>query len=1116
VHSEVPPHEKIRFRRGDITNLDHYPSAAEQPSEPQWRKASRGTVKTVLGLLVAIPVTLALLFVVLLAGLGNERLRTEAQAVVTNLLGDEFDAHIGGARISFDSMGLPALEVSNARLIQTAAAADVLDVGSLRFGIRILPLARGEVRLGSVRLDDARIELASLPERGDAPPLPFFDEAGLFDADAAMVAVFEGIKRGIGAFGGREIDRVELGNVELVLPGEAARVVRIENATVRYEGEEALSLSARIAVDGRVATLEGEASLDAARARVETLNMRLAAPLAEDADGAGELSATLSGSQTVNGNRFSLIARVGGLQVPVGGADVLAADIDLSASAVDGQDKIEIENLRVATGRSTWRFNGAFGPDPNAGEPSYRFELVSDGSTVSPQGSPEPAMPIVARLAGNFDPAGGVLTVPQLDVRSAQGEVRGSAAVRFAAGKTPGLELALDVDRMPVGQVKQLWPWFAARGARNWVVANIYGGRVENGRLDLSVPPGRMGNGVPFGADDISGQFTIRGTRFDVAGRIPPVRDGNGAVVFRGTDVDISLESGTVFMPGGRTVNARNGVLAIRDAHSQPVIGKLTIDVEGEADGIMQLASYDPIDVSRFIDLKPDDLSGKVSGTVTADIPLQRSIPVESLGWRVELDYEDLALATPFEGQTITAAVGSIDLDPSRAVINAKAQMNGVPATIEMVEPLGASQAQRERRIAMQLDDNARNALVPGLKALLSGTTEVKLDDAVRERRAIEASLGNATLSIPWAGWSKGRGVPGSVAFAMQTDGDRVDLADFRLSGETFGAAGTLSFVGGEVSSIRLPSVRLNRGDDFSFDMRAQGRGYAITVRGNSIDARSIVKLYAKDSEGGTTSAGGADVPIALDLEAASMTGFHGEVLRDVKLSYSGTGARTDRLEFSAITSSGRPVAFRDGRDGEARAVSMSSSDAGAVLRFLDIYEHMQEGTISMSLAGQGGGPLRGQVDARNFWVVNEPRLASLVSTPPANDNRSLNQAVRGQIDTSRVHFERGFSVVEKSTGSLKLEQGVLRGPLIGSTFQGTFYDPAGNMDMTGTFMPAYGINRIFGEIPLIGQILGNGRDRGLIGITFRLAGASSEPQLQVNPLSVIAPGIFRSVFEYR
>jgi hypothetical protein len=70
-------------------------------------------------------------------------------------------------------------------------------------------------------------------------------------------------------------------------------------------------------------------------------------------------------------------------------------------------------------------------------------------------------------------------------------------------------------------------------------------------------------------------------------------------------------------------------------------------------------------------------------------------------------------------------------------------------------------------------------------------------------------------------------------------------------------------------------------------------------------------------------------------------------------------------------------------------------------------------------------------------------------------------------------------------------------------------------MELTGTFMPAYGLNRLFAELPLIGYILGNGRDRGLIGLTFKLTGPFDQPRLFVNPLSIIAPGVFRNIFEF-
>src|SRR5690606_35506077 len=142
-----------------------------------------------------------------------------------------------------------------------------------------------------------------------------------------------------------------------------------------------------------------------------------------------------------------------------------------------------------------------------------------------------------------------------------------------------------------------------------------------------------------------------------------------------------------------------------------------------------------------------------------------------------------------------------------------------------------------------------------------------------------------------------------------------------------------------------------------------------------------------------------------------------------------------------------------------------------------------------LSLSGGVDGPMTGSVDARDFWIVNEPRLASLVSNPPPGDRMSLNEAVKRDIDTSRVRFERGFTEIDRGDGYLRLAKGVLRGPLLGFIFQGTLYDGAGRMNMTGTFMPAYGLNRIFGEIPLLGIFLGNGRDRGLIGVTFRLAG---------------------------
>ena len=76
---------------------------------------------------------------------------------------------------------------------------------------------------------------------------------------------------------------------------------------------------------------------------------------------------------------------------------------------------------------------------------------------------------------------------------------------------------------------------------------------------------------------------------------------------------------------------------------------------------------------------------------------------------------------------------------------------------------------------------------------------------------------------------------------------------------------------------------------------------------------------------------------------------------------------------------------------------------------------------------------------------------------------------------SARPVSERGSANVALDNGSIAIDGGVVRGVDIGATFQGTVRDQNGNMDMTGTFMPAYGLNRLFGELPIIGAILGNG-----------------------------------------
>lgn len=109
--------------------------------------------------------------------------------------------------------------------------------------------------------------------------------------------------------------------------------------------------------------------------------------------------------------------------------------------------------------------------------------------------------------------------------------------------------------------------------------------------------------------------------------------------------------------------------------------------------------------------------------------------------------------------------------------------------------------------------------------------------------------------------------------------------------------------------------------------------------------------------------------------------------------------------------------------------------------------------------------------------------------------------------------FRAGFV---KNGDLLNVTEAYIRSPMIGGSLAGTVNLASQTLDLTGTMIPVYGLNNLFGQIPLLGGLMGAGRHGGLLGVTFRIDGVYSDPKLVINPASALAPGIFRKIFEFR
>jgi hypothetical protein len=119
------------------------------------------------------------------------------------------------------------------------------------------------------------------------------------------------------------------------------------------------------------------------------------------------------------------------------------------------------------------------------------------------------------------------------------------------------------------------------------------------------------------------------------------------------------------------------------------------------------------------------------------------------------------------------------------------------------------------------------------------------------------------------------------------------------------------------------------------------------------------------------------------------------------------------------------------------------------------------------------------------------------------------------QVVRQRIAFNQLRAPFAVGAGKFRLKDAYMNGPMLGATMRGTVDFKAQTVDLGGTYVPLYGLNSALGAIPILGRVLVGRQGEGVVGITFAIKGKLDEPQVLVNPMSVMTPGIFRQIFEF-
>jgi hypothetical protein len=285
-----------------------------------------------------------------------------------------------------------------------------------------------------------------------------------------------------------------------------------------------------------------------------------------------------------------------------------------------------------------------------------------------------------------------------------------------------------------------------------------------------------------------------------------------------------------------------------------------------------------------------------------------------------------------------------------------------------------------------------------------------------------------------------------------------------------------------------------------------------VALRGGVGDARPLLRALTSPGGDGRSGTRREAPDVDLDVNVNILTGHNGEALTNVSAK-AGLAKRATlrQLQMSARLRGSAVAAQLSARERGAPTLNVQSQDAGATLRFLDIYKRMVGGDLALQVS-TGDGPQAGGVTVSGFSLRDEPALRRIVPSGPQAQVASSDPRVPA-IDTSRCPSPRSRRASPAARPSSTFADAAIFGPTLGFKLDGWIDYGRDRADISGTFVPAYALNNIFAQVPLFGPILGGGQNEGLFAVTFRITGLASSPTLTVNPLSAVAPGFLRKIF---
>ncbi|WP_321391284.1 AsmA-like C-terminal domain-containing protein [Emcibacter sp.] len=711
-------------------------------------------------------------------------------------------------------------------------------------------------------------------------------------------------------------------------------------------------------------------------------------------------------------------------------------------------------------------------------------------------------------LSGHYSGDQQIIFLDQFLLRIDKAEINGDGLL-YGSLREPGVTLNARIGELLFSNLVTYWPPEKARGARKWISKNISAGSVRNGTIDVKIDP-EMWKAEQLPETAFEFRFDIRDVAADYLHPMPLLKNVSGSGYLNLKTFTLTADQGDI-----DNVTVSNGELLFRDIDKKGgALASFKLPLSGSVEDILAVIDHKPLGYPSKYGIEPGSVTGKGTAILSLEFPLLKKLSLKQVEFQVDAQIDNLKI--PHISDKLSIMDGNINLSVNGNSLRAEGDilLNGVKFAAvwnEAFETTG-NELPTSYHIKGPMAGADWDAFNLPFRPYVEGPAVLDLE--LRGRGAsMKTGTGHVDLlstriTFDPIGWIKEENISAGADFKLDfKNGNIIEVRDINIVSSDFQASSEVLIVEDRTARLAISRLRM---PDMDFDMEmvwnAEKQNYNTSIRAREFDARPILKIL-KNAGSGDEDSTMPDFDVSASLQKVKAE--NGVTLWDTTLQGAYTGGDFRSLDLKAFFEDGKEFTVNLGQGEKDRLLKVKSSNAGETLRGTGVFNVGVNGTMEIAAdygRRDGGLSIEGRMTAEDFLISDSPGVSKLL------EEKDFSKA-REELKKGGLQFDKFQMDFHQYNGILDIKKGTARGNALGVTMSGKVDQSYNEVNIEGTIVPAYGLNSLFSNIPIIGAILTGGKGQGIFAATFEMTGTMQETDIRVNPLAALAPGILRNIF---